>query len=92
VFDLLITGGDVIDGTGRDAYRADVGVKGKRIAAVGMIGDEPARRVIDATGNVICPGFIDTHVHTDAALLNEPAHPSGVLMGVTTEVLGQDGL
>lgn len=82
----------MIDGTGRAIFRADVGVKGKRIVEVGNLQDAGARRVIDASGHVVCPGFIDTHVHTDAALLNEPEHPSGILMGVTTEVLGQDGL
>ncbi|MBI2965008.1 MAG: amidohydrolase family protein [Chloroflexi bacterium] len=92
MFDLLITGGEVIDGTGRAAFRADVGVRAKRIAAVGDLSAAVARRVIDASGHIVSPGFIDTHVHTDAALLNEPQHESGILMGVTTEVLGQDGL
>ena len=90
--DLLIRGGTVIDGSGGRSTLADVAIRGRRIVAVGSLPDAPARRVIDASGQVVCPGFIDTHVHTDAALLNEPAHPSGVQMGVTAEVLGQDGL
>jgi N-acyl-D-amino-acid deacylase len=92
MFDLLIEQADVIDGTGAPAIRADIGVTGKRIAAVGDLTGAVARRVIRAHGLAACPGFIDTHVHTDAALLNEPQHPSGIGMGVTAEVLGQDGL
>ena len=92
MFDLIIAGGTVIDGTGKPGFRADVGVTGKTISAVGDLTGVPARRVIDATGLVVSPGFIDTHVHTDAALLTEPQHPSGIRMGVTTEILGQDGL
>lgn len=91
-FDLLIRGGTVIDGTGAPARGADVAVRGRQIVEIGSLGDRPARRVIDASGQTVCPGFIDTHVHTDAALLNEPEHPSGIQMGVTAEVLGQDGL
>ena len=92
MFDLLIRGGTVIDGTGEPGFRADVAVHGKRIAAIGDLSRAAAQRVIDATGLTVCPGFIDTHVHTDAALLNDPQHESGVSMGVTTEVLCQDGL
>ncbi len=92
MFDLVIEQADVIDGTGTPAFRADIGVTGRRITAIGDLSPTVARRVIHAHGLVACPGFIDTHVHTDAALLNEPQHPSGIGMGVTTEVLGQDGL
>lgn len=92
VFDILITGPMVIDGTGAPAVMADLGVSGKRVAALGDLSAATAKRVIRAHGLMVSPGFIDTHVHTDAALLNEPQHPSGIRMGVTTEVLGQDGL
>ena len=92
MFDLLVIGGEAIDGTGRPRCRADIGITRKRIAATGDLTGATARRIIDATGLVVCPGFIDTHVHTDAALLNDPQHASGIRMGVTTEVLGQDGL
>ncbi len=93
MFDLLIQGGQVVDGTGdRPPFRADVGITGQQITAVADLPGAEAHKVIDARGLTVAPGFIDTHVHTDAALLNEPQHPSGLLMGVTTEVLGQDGL
>jgi N-acyl-D-amino-acid deacylase len=92
VFDILISGGTIVDGTGKPGYRADLGVKGKRISAIGDLGDAIAARVIDATGLVVSPGFIDTHAHSDGALLMDPQHANGLRQGITTEVLDQDGL
>ena len=92
VFDLLLKGGQIIDGTGAPAYRADLTVNGQKIAAVGILDTPDARTTLEIGGLVVSPGFIDTHVHTDAALLNDPQHESAIQMGVTTEVLGQDGL
>ncbi|MDA1298393.1 MAG: amidohydrolase family protein [Chloroflexi bacterium] len=93
MFDLVLKDGMVIDGTGqRPPFRADVAVAGQKIAAIGDLAGAAARAVFDIPGMMVSPGFIDTHVHTDAALLNDPQHESGILMGVTTEVLGQDGL
>ena len=93
MFDLVLKNGLIIDGTGnRPAYKADVTITGQRIAAIGDLGGAAARAVFEVPGMTVAPGFIDTHVHTDAALLNDPQHESGIRMGVTTEVLGQDGL
>ena len=92
MFDVLIKGGTVIDGTGKPGTRTDVGIRGKTIAAVENLSTASRRYLIDATGLTVCPGFIDTHCHTEAALLNDPQHACGIRMGVTTEVLGQDGL
>jgi N-acyl-D-amino-acid deacylase len=92
MFDLLICNGRVIDGTGLPWFRADIGVTGDRIAAVGQLGNAQARRTIDAAGKVVCPGFVDTHVHGDLALLVDPYHEPAVRQGVTTYVLGQDGV
>ncbi len=92
MFDVLIKDGTVIDGTGKPGTRTDVGIRGKNIAAVENLSAASGRYVIDATGLTVCPGFIDTHCHTEAALLNDPQHACGIRMGVTTEVLGQDGL
>ncbi len=92
MFDLLLRGGRIIDGTGAPSYAADLAVGGQKIAAVGSIEASDARTTLDIDGLVVSPGFIDTHVHTDAALLNHPQHESAIQMGVTTEVLGQDGL
>ena len=92
MLDVLIRGGQVLDGAGNPWFEADVGVAGDRIAAVGRLADEPAARVIDADGLVVCPGFVDMHTHSDLQLLAEPGHEAKVHQGVTLEVLGQDGL
>ncbi len=92
MFDVLIEGGSVVDGSGEPAIKADVGVTGERVEAVGDLSTAEARRVIDATGHVVSPGFIDAHAHTDGALLVDPQHASGLRQGITTEILGQDGL
>ena len=92
MFDVIITGGSIIDGTGSDRYRADIGIVSDKIEAIGDLSAANARRVIDAVGHIVSPGFIDTHVHSDAVLLNDPQHPQGLRQGITTEILGQDGL
>jgi len=92
VLDLLIRGGQVIDGTGAPAFRADVGVRGDRIAEIGSLGGHAATRTIEAGDLFVCPGFIDMHTHSDVQLLVHPEHDCKVRQGVTLEVLGQDGL
>lgn len=91
MLDLLITGGRVVDGAGNPWYRADVGVRGGRIVAVGEV-DERAARRIDADDLVVCPGFTDMHTHSDIQLLANPAHEAKVHQGVTLDVVGHDGL
>ncbi len=91
MLDLKISGGTVIDGTGAPALRADVGLAGARVTAVGDLSRAEARVELDARGRMVCPGFIDTHSHSDAYLLVEPAAPSKVYQGVTTEVIGNCG-
>ena len=90
--DLAITGGRVIDGTGSPAAGADVGVRDGKICHVGPPGRLSAERTIDAAGHVVAPGFIDMHGHSDLVLLAEPRHQPKIMQGVTTEVIGQDGL
>jgi N-acyl-D-amino-acid deacylase len=90
-FDLIIRNGSVLDGTGAPAVRADVGVRGDRIAAVGDLSAASAARIIDVAGAVVCPGFIDAHTHSDTFLLIEPDAPSKLTQGVTTEICGQCG-
>ncbi|TJZ45361.1 D-aminoacylase [Streptomyces piniterrae] len=93
--DLVIRDARVVDGTGGASFRADVAVDGGRIAAVvreGEGGRPTARRVLDADGLALSPGFIDMHAHSDLALLRDPAHEAKAAQGVTLEVLGQDGL
>ncbi len=91
-YDLLITGGTVIDGTGAARYRADVAISGGRIALVSRspLAVSSARRRIDATGLIVAPGFIDLHAHLDP-LLRMPDAESHVRQGVTTALGGPDG-
>jgi len=91
--DLLVRGATVIDGSGADGVVADVAIAGGRIVAVGAdAGAAAARRTIVAEGLVLCPGFVDMHAHSDLQILAHPDHTAKVSQGVTTEVLGQDGL
>ena len=92
MFDVVIVGGAVADGSGSPRVRSDVAIEGDTIAAIGDLSSAEASRVIDATGHLVAPGFIDTHAHSDGALLVDPQHANGLRQGITTEILGQDGL
>jgi N-acyl-D-amino-acid deacylase len=92
MLDLLITGGLVIDGTGNPGYYGAVGIEGERVRLFrGAIEDIRAHRILDATGRVVCPGFIDMHAHSGLVILAAPQHEPKVRQGVTTEVIGIDG-
>ena len=88
-FDLLIKNGRIVDGSGRPAYIADLAVKGDRIARIGRLPNASAARVIDATGLVVAPGFIDMLGQSETYLLIDPRAMSKVMMGVTTEITGE---
>ena len=91
MFDVILRGGRVVDGTGNPWFRGDVAVKDGRIAEVGrVIGD--AEIVIRLECEIVAPGFIDTHSHSDLLLLSEPLAEAKIMQGVTTEIVGQDGL
>jgi N-acyl-D-amino-acid deacylase len=89
--DLVIRGGHVLDGTGRDGRDADVAVRDGRIVAVARPGTGSARQTIDARGQVVAPGLIDIHAHSDFTLPLAPRAESKILQGVTTEVVGNCG-
>ncbi|MET8029433.1 N-acyl-D-amino-acid deacylase family protein [Streptomyces avermitilis] len=91
--DLVIREVRVVDGTGGASFRADVGITDGRIAEIRREGPAlSGRRVLDAGGLALAPGFIDMHAHSDLALLRDPDHSAKAAQGVTLEVLGQDGL
>jgi N-acyl-D-amino-acid deacylase len=91
MLDVLIRGGTVVDGTGASARRADVAIAGERIEAVEVLPRAEAARVIDATGHVVAPGFVDMHSHADFVLPGLPTADSKVHQGFTLEVVGNCG-
>ena len=92
MLDLLIQDGLIIDGSGNPGYYGSVGVEDGELRVFrGAARDLEAARVIDASGLVVCPGFIDMHAHSGLVLLSEPEHHPKVRQGVTTELIGVDG-
>ena len=91
MFDILIKNGRVIDGSGNPWFKADVGIQNGKIDAVGNLAGEPADRVLDASGLVVTPGFIDPHSHTDGSIIKNKEALSSLQQGVTTEYVGNCG-
>jgi dihydroorotase/N-acyl-D-amino-acid deacylase len=89
MWDLLLTGGRVVDGTGAPYFYADVAVVDGRVVAVGRLADARAKRVIDATGLIIAPGFIDLLGQSEYNVLVDPRAASKITQGITTEVTGE---
>jgi N-acyl-D-amino-acid deacylase len=90
-FDLIVRGGEVVDGTGSLPRRADVGVVGDRITAVGDLGSAASGRVIDATGLIVAPGFIDVQGQSGTTLLADGNAESHIRQGITSEIIGEGG-
>jgi hypothetical protein len=88
-YDLVISGGAILDGDGGPAVRADLAIRDGRIARIGDLRDAKATRRLDATGHAVAPGFIDIHNHSDFTILTEPKAESMIRQGVTTMVLGE---
>jgi N-acyl-D-amino-acid deacylase len=91
VFDLLVKGGTLVNGTGAPPTRADVGIVGDRVTAVGAL-DAEAATTIDAEGRFVTPGFVDIHTHLDAQIMWDPLATSSCWHGVTSLVLGSCGV
>jgi N-acyl-D-amino-acid deacylase len=90
-FDLIVRGGDVVDGTRQPPRRADVGVIGDRVAAIGDLSAVEAGQVIDATGLVVAPGFIDVQGQSGTTLLADGNAESHIRQGITSEIIGEGG-
>ena len=90
-YDLIIRGGKVVDGSGNPWYNADIAIKNDRIAEIGQLSNHEAKRVIDAHGLVVAPGFIDPHTHALRGIFEVPNAESALLQGVTTLTEGNDG-
>jgi N-acyl-D-aspartate/D-glutamate deacylase len=92
MFDIVIKGGRIIDGTGNPWFKADVCVKDGKIAKVGRLSHVNAEKVIDAKGLIVSPGFIDMHSHSDFSVIFNPKAESTIRQGVTTLVVGNCGM
>jgi dihydroorotase/N-acyl-D-amino-acid deacylase len=90
-FDLIITNGHIVDGTGSPWYSGDVGIRDGKIAAIGNLGGARRSRTIDAHGNVVAPGFIDMLGQSELTILVDPRLPSKIYQGITTEITGEGG-
>src|ERR1700740_1982890 len=90
-FDLIITNGHIIDGTGSPWYSGDVGIRDGKIAAIGNLTAAPRKRTIDAVGKVVAPGFIDMLGQSELSILVDPRLPSKIYQGITTEITGEGG-
>ncbi|MGA8115137.1 MAG: amidohydrolase family protein [Actinocatenispora sp.] len=92
MFDVIVRGGLLLDGTGAEAQRADIGIQGDRITAIGQLDLAEAAQQIDASGRYVTPGLIDAHVHGDGCVFDRAVQRAALRQGITTFVLGQDGL
>src|SRR6266576_3077046 len=88
-FDIVITNGHIIDGTGSPWYSGDIGIRDGKIAAIGNLRDAPRARTIDARGKVVAPGFIDMLGQSELTILVDPRLPSKIYQGITTEITGE---
>jgi len=91
-YDLIVSGGTVVDGSGADAVHADIAVSNGRIQRIGDLSGATAARTIDATGKVVTPGFVDLHTHLDAQVGWDPLMSSSSYHGVTTAMIGNCGV
>jgi N-acyl-D-amino-acid deacylase len=92
MLDLILEKGTIIDGSGHKRYAADVGIANDEIVEIGDLFEVEAYHRINCTGLIICPGFLDMHSHSELMLLKNPSASPKIRQGITTELLGQDGI
>jgi N-acyl-D-amino-acid deacylase len=90
-YDIIIKNGTIVDGLGGKPFKADVGIREGKIARIGNLKNKKAKKIIDASNLVVCPGFIDLHTHTDADILGQPNAHNYIRQGVTTVLGGNCG-
>jgi N-acyl-D-amino-acid deacylase len=90
-FDVIIKNGNIIDGAGNPYYQGDIGIHNGKITAIGLLRNERAEEIIDASNLAVCPGFIDMHSHSDVAIYFDNSLPSTIHQGITTSLLGNCG-
>jgi len=90
-FDLVITNGHIVDGTGSPWYSGDIGIRDGRIAAIGNLSGAARKRTVDANGKVVAPGFVDMLGQSETTVLVDPRLPSKIYQGITTEITGEGG-
>jgi len=90
-FDIIIKNGTIIDGTGKDGFKANIGITEEKITAIGNLSSKKAKKVINASGKIISPGFIDIHSHTDTELFVNPYAEGKLRQGITSEISGNCG-
>lgn len=91
MFELVVRNGSIVDGTGRPQHSADIAICEDKIVMIGDLSQASAKRTIDASGMVVCPGFIDMHSHSDLSILSHRKAESSISQGITTEVIGNCG-
>jgi len=92
MFDKVLKGAKIVDGTGNPWFKKDLGIKNGRIERIGKIDESMGRRILDVEGLVVCPGFIDIHSHSDMNILTNPRATNKISQGITTEVTGNCGI
>ncbi len=91
VFDIIVRGGIIVDGTGNPAYRADIAISGDTIVKIGDLSGLRGEKEVDATGLIVAPGIVDIHNHSDITIFLDPQAKNLVLQGITTVVIGNCG-
>ena len=92
MFDLIIKNALMVDGTGSSPTNKDIGITKDKISSIGNLSNAESKKIIDAKGQIVSPGFIDTHSHADFEILRNPQHEYGISQGVTTEIMSPDGI